>query len=114
MISQKVIMMHDFTGGNRGGKVWGGIDKGVVEGEREGGGGTDKAVSADAVRGKVRGKEKSGGRKDSGREDMVLEQGGKIGEVGEGDREKARTRVDKVSFIELSLFIQTWLSRLPN
>ena len=27
---------------------------------------------------------------------MVLEQGGKIGEVGEGDREKARTRVDKV------------------
>ena len=27
----------------------------------------------------------------------VLEQGGKIGEVGEGDREKARTRVDKVS-----------------
>ena len=106
--------MHDFTAGNRGGKVWGGIDKGVVEGEREGGGGTDKAVSADAVRGKVTGKEKSGGRKDSGREDMVLEQGGKIGEVGEGDREKARTRVDKVSFIELSLFIQTWLSRSPN
>ena len=48
-------MMHDFTAGNRGGKVWGGIDKGVVEGEREGGGGTDKAVSADAVRGKVTG-----------------------------------------------------------
>ena len=58
MISKKVIMIHDFTGGNRGRKVWGGIDKGVVEGEEEGGGGADKAVSADAVRGRVRGEEK--------------------------------------------------------
>ena len=47
-------------------------------------------------------------------ETMVLEQGGKVGEIGEGDREKARTRADKVIFIELNLFIQTWLSRLPN
>ena len=47
-------------------------------------------------------------------ETVVLEQGGKVGEIGEGDREKARTRADKVIFIELNLFIQTWLSRLPN
>ena len=69
-----------------------------------------EAVGANSVKGRVRGVQegqKQGGRKVSAGETVVMEQGGKVGEIGEGDREKARTRVDKVIFIEFNLLTST-------